>query len=316
MAFLLASTNLVIELGLVIAVFMSWHFVVGEYVGGILLILVMWLIVKITNPKKLIGKVRKKFEDEGEDQEESEKHSWKELIRSKMGWSMVGKKYIGEWRMVWKDITVGFTVAGVIAAFVPPEAYESLFIGTKASGETADLTFLQVLEHTLIGPVAAFMTFIGSMGNIPLASLLYENGVSVAGIMAFIFSDLVVFPVLRINAKYYNWRMSLYILMVLFLALVGTSLVLHYGFHFFEMVPDASGGKEISDREFFKLDYSFYLNLGFILVTGLMIWLSRVKKSSMDHQMADKGWVEKLLFWLSMVAYGWLAIGLLIQFVF
>jgi len=294
---------------------MSWHFIVGEYIGGIILILSMWLIVKLFYPKKLIKEVRQKFEDEGEEKEDHAKQSWKELIQSKAGWSMVGKKYIGEWRMVWKDITVGFTIAGVIAAFVPPEAYEWLFVGTKAGGGgSGDFSFLQVLQHSVIGPVAAFLTFIGSMGNIPLASLLYENGVSVAGIMAFIFSDLVVFPVLRINAKYYNWRMSLYILMVLFVALVGASLILHYGFQFFDMVPQGGGGKSASEREFFKLDYSFYLNIGFILVTGLMIWLSRVKKSSMNHQMADKGWVEKLLFWLSVLAYGWLAIGLGIKY--
>lgn len=315
MAFLLASTNLVIELGLVIAVFMSWHFVVGEYVGGIILILVMWLVVRLTYPGKLIKKVRKKLENEDDGHHSEDKTGWKKKIKTREGWSKVGKKYIGEWNMVWKDVTLGFTIAGVIAAFVPPQAYEWLFVGTSATSDGGDLSFLEVLEHTLVGPVAAFMTFIGSMGNIPLASLLFENGVSVAGVMAFIFSDLVVFPVLRINAKYYNWRMSFYILFTLLLALVATSLILHYGFHFFDMVPQGgSQGAEGQNRTFFKIDYSLYLNIAFLFITGVMIWLSRLRKSGMDHQMADKGWVESLLFYLSLISYGWLAGGLTMKY--
>ncbi|MDF9798753.1 uncharacterized membrane protein YraQ (UPF0718 family) [Catalinimonas alkaloidigena] len=109
-------------------------------------------------------------------------------------------QYFMEWNMVWKDVTVGFTLAGIIAAFVPSSFFETLFIGT--GGDQTSYSFFTLLEHVVVGPVAAFCTVIGSMGNIPLASLLYSNGVSFAGIMAFIFSDLVVFPVLRINAKY------------------------------------------------------------------------------------------------------------------
>src|SRR5690606_36818640 len=103
-----------------------------------------------------------------------------------------------------------------------------------------DFTFFEILQNIIVGPFAAILTFIGSMGNIPLAALLFGKGVSFAGVMAFIFSDLVVFPVLRINAKYYGWKMSFFIVFLLFSALIGTSLVLHYGFDLFNILPNPS----------------------------------------------------------------------------
>merc|ERR1712093_298165 len=143
-----------------------------------------------------------------------------------------------EWKMVWKDVTVGFTIAGIVAAFVPDSFFQTLFINS-GQGNT-DFSFFEILEHIIVGPIAAFLTFIGSMGNIPLAALLFGKGVSFAGVMAFIFSDLVVFPVLRINAKYYGWKMSLFILFLLFTALIGTALALHYSFDLLGMLPDTS----------------------------------------------------------------------------
>lgn len=144
-----------------------------------------------------------------------------------------------EWHMVWKDVTIGFTVAGVIAAFVPRSFFQSLFIG---SGK-ADPAFWEVLLQTVVGPLAAFFTFIGSMGNIPLAAVLFENGVSFAGIMAFIFSDLVVLPVLRIQAQYYGWRMALYILGIFLVILVACALLMHYGFAALGMLPETATAK-------------------------------------------------------------------------
>lgn len=313
LAFLLASTNLVIELGIVIAVFLSWQFIVGEYLGGILLILFVWLFVKLTRPKEMVRQVREELEEN--DGEEGEATDWKKRIRSKEGWIRIGQQYIAEWKMVWKDVTVGFTLAGIISAFVPSEFFQWLFVGT--GGE--DLSFLQVLEHSIVGPVAAFFTFIGSMGNIPLAALLFDNGVSTAGVLAFIFSDLIVFPVLRINAGYYGWKMALYIALALFTALVGTSLLLHYGFEFTGLAPDSGGsGGGRGSREFFGIDYSFVLNLLFIVGSGLLVWLGTKKlegDSHGGHDMADKGVVDTILYWLALVAGVWLIGGMLIRLI-
>lgn len=311
MAFLLSSTNLVIELGIVISIFLSWQFVVGEYLGGALLILLSWLFIRLTDPKKLIESVRKRFRSEDEEDGQDHDPDWKQQIRTWDGWKKVGHRYVMEWGMVWKDVTVGFTVAGLIAAFVPREFFETLFIGTGSG----PLSFLQILEHTVIGPVAAFLTFIGSMGNIPLAALLFDNGVSFAGVMAFIFSDLVVFPVLRINANYYGWKMSLYIAAMLFFALVGTTLMLHYGLDLLQLLPKASG-ISIVDREHFKLNYTFYLNLVFIGLSAVMYGLNRKREhhhGSMN--MADKGKLDVVLKWLAYASFAWLGIGMVLHFV-
>ncbi len=314
MAFLLASTNLVVELGIIIAIFLSWQFVVGEYVGGILLILLSWIFLRITKPKKLIEKVRERLSGGGKS--DSEIPDWRKEIQSRRGWAKVVMQYKMEWGMVWKDVSVGFTVAGIIAAFVPPSFFETLFIGTGQTAQS-DLSFLQILEHTLVGPVAAFFTFIGSMGNIPLAALLFDNGVSFAGVMAFIFSDLVVFPVLRINARYYGWRMSFYILAMLFAALIGATLLMHYGLLSLDMLPEASGGG-IKEMEHFQIDYGFWLNIVFLIASGILLYLFKTMKNHNhgDHEMPSKGWLETVLKYLAWMSYLWLAGGLAVRFFF
>ncbi len=313
LAFLLASTNLVIELGIVISVFLSWQFVAGEYIGGILLILAMWVFVKLTRPGKLVKKVREKLSSGQDDKSEEEIPDWKERITKKSAWGKVGMHYQMEWNMVWKDVTIGFAVAGIIAVFVPQSFFETLFIGT---GQGESYSFLQILEHILIGPVVAFMTFIGSMGNIPLAAVLFDNGVSYAGVMAFIFSDLVVFPVLRINARYYGWRMSFYILLTLLFSLVITTLALHYGMNLSGFLPENSGGPSIKDRDHFALNYTFYLNLAFLAVSAAMYFFKQNwMQGHGHHEMADKGnRIEQILKVLAILSYIWLAGGLIIHF--
>ena len=312
-AFLLALTNLVIELGIIISIFLGWQFVVGEYVGGILLILLSWILIRLINPKKLIEQARKNLGDTEADEDSGSK-SWKEKMKSEESWAKVSKQYGMEWKMVWKDVTVGFTIAGIVAAFVPDAWFQTLFIGS-GNGNT-DFSFLEILEHIIVGPVAAFITFIGSMGNIPLAALLFGKGVSFAGVMAFIFSDLVVFPILRINAKYYGWKMSLFILFLLFTALVGASLILHYGFDLLSMLPDPSQ-VTVQDSEYFKIDYTFFLNLAFLAVSGYLIYLGFFKRKDIMHmkEMAPKSkTLESTLKYAAFLCYLWLAGGLIVKF--
>lgn len=312
-AFLLASTNLVIELGILISIFLGWQFVVGEYVGGILLILISWVLIRIIKPKKLIETARKNLGQSQDD--DNETSSFKDKIQSSEQWAKVGKQYFMEWKMVWKDVTVGFTIAGIVSAFVPDSFFQTLFINT-GDGQSS-FSFLTLLEHVIIGPVAAFLTFIGSMGNIPLAALLFGKGVSFAGVIAFIFSDLVVFPVLRINAKYYGWKMSFFILFLLFTSLIITSLTLHYGFSLLDLLPSASG-KSIVEQEHFKIDYTFFLNIAFLIITGILIYLGFIKGKNVKHhkEMAPKSpLLEKILKWLALGCYVWLAIGLIINYI-
>ncbi|MGM0906089.1 MAG: permease [Pseudomonadota bacterium] len=277
MAFMLASTNLVIELGFVISIFLGWQFVVGEYVGGLLLILFVWLFITLTNPKNLIKNARK--EDEEDDDEHQHESTLSDLFSSDT-WQKVGQKYVMEWQMVWKDVLLGFTVAGAISAFVPSAFFEWLFIGVGTEGEPG---FWSLLQQAVMGPVAAFFTFIGSMGNIPLAAVLFGEGVAFAGVMAFIFSDLIVLPVLKINARYYGWKMALYIALMLFTCLVAASLVMHYGLLAFDLLPDASQWSSPAEQEHFKLDYGFVLNMIFLLLSVVMIVLWRKKQKEHEH---------------------------------
>jgi len=312
-AFLLSSTNLVIELGIIISIFLGWQFVVGEYIGGLLLILFSYILIRVINPKKLIKKAREHLGQSDTD-DDSENKSFSKKVKSKVNWIKVGKQYAMEWKMVWKDVTVGFTIAGLVSAFVPDSFFQTLFINT-GSGQTS-FSFFTLLEHVIVGPVAAFLTFIGSMGNIPLAALLYGKGVSFAGVMAFIFSDLVVFPVLRINAKYYGWKMSLFILFLLFTSLIGASLLLHYGFSLFDLLPQGSE-KSIIDQEHFNIDYTFFMNLGFLVISGVLVYFGFFRDKGVSHhkEMAPKNPIlERVLKWLAFACYIWIAVGLFLKF--
>ena len=306
LAFLLASTNLVIELGIVIGVFLGWQFVVGEYLGGVLLILLMWLFVRFTRPDKLVRAAREKAREAEGDKDEEDVPDWRELIRSVEGWRQVANQFVMEWKMVWKDVTIGFTVAGIIASFVPKSFFQALFIG---SGES-DPAFWQVLVQCIVGPIAAFFTFIGSMGNIPLAAVLFDNGVAFAGIMAFIFSDLVVLPVLRIQAQYYGWKMALYILALFLCILVTAALLLHYGFLALDILPQPGSGKSVTERSYFKVDYTFFLNLGFLLLS-VFFFVWRVKTKGLPPLNTDT-LSEKILLVLALLAVIWLVVGSLL----
>jgi uncharacterized membrane protein YraQ (UPF0718 family) len=313
MAFLLASTNLVIELGIIISIFLGWQFLVGEYIGGILLILFTWQIIKFTRPKKLLQKARRRLnENESSEEDNEDLPDWKERIQSKEGWRKVARQYFMEWGMVWKDVTVGFTVAGIISAFVPRSFFEFLFMGTGQGNPG----FLALVQNAVVGPIAAFFTFIGSMGNIPLAAILFNNGVSFAGVMAFIFSDLVVFPVIRVNAKYYGWKLALYIVGVFFTALVATAIVMHYGFSLLGLLPQPSG-VTIQDTQRFAIDYTFWLNLVFLAITGILAWLRFGGKHN-QHQHyngSNQDIIERILYWLAIISYIWLTGGVIASFV-
>ncbi|MDX1678922.1 permease [Arsukibacterium sp.] len=311
LAFLLASTNLVVELGIVIAVFLGWQFVVGEYLGGLLLILLSWLLIRLTLSRKLEKHARQQAEKTSNEQTSSDSSDWKRLIKSREGWQKVAKRYVMEWQMVWKDVAVGFTVAGIIAVFVPATFFTTLFIGSGSDNPA----FWQIVFQAFIGPVAAFFTFIGSMGNIPLAAVLFGHGVSFAGVMAFIFSDLVVLPVLRIQARYYGWKVALYIMAIFLIALVITAVTMHYGFAAAGLLPTAEATKTVTEREFFKVDYTLWFNIIFLLLSGVFFcWYRRaMKKSQHNHDHGSNGRTsEKVLRVLAILAFGWLLIGFLL----
>jgi uncharacterized membrane protein YraQ (UPF0718 family) len=309
LAFLLASTNLVIELGIVISIFLGWQFVVGEYLGGVLLIGFTWIFVRLLYPKKLIKEARERLESEDDGEGDSGSKNWREQIRTLAGWEKVASKYFMEWKMVWKDVTIGFTVAGVIAVFVPASFFKELFVGSGG-----EMGFFTTILHALIGPLAAFFTFIGSMGNIPLAAVLFSSGVSFAGVMAFIFSDLVVLPVIRMNAKFYGWKMAGYIAGIFLLAIVASAVAMHWLYAAVGILPETPEKSASQSGSAFAIDFTFWMNLIFLTLTAILAWLQirhKRKRESHSHS-GSSNWRERFLAGLAITAYLWLAGGLLL----
>lgn len=274
-AFMFASTNLVIELGILILIFLGWQFLAAEIIGGLLLIIISSLLIKITYPKKWVEKAREKVEEQNISSDD--KFDWKKRIRSKSGWYMVGNKFVSDWKMVWEEILIGFTIAGFIAVFVPPSVWETIFLHGMENEIPA---WLITIENALVAPFVAAATFIGSMGNIPLATVLNSNGILFAGIMGFIYSDLMVPPLVMINAKYYGRKIALYIAVIMYISIVATALILHYLFELFSILPQSS--KRIDEISQFAFDYTFYFNVIFIIATIFFIWLAKKHKQITD----------------------------------
>ncbi len=288
-AFMFASTNLVIELGILIMIFLGWQFLAAEIIGGLILIAISSVLIKLTYPKKWIKQTRAKLEkDDGEEED----FNWKERITSKKGWHLVGQKFVNDWKMAWEDILIGFTIAGFVAVMVPADFWSALFLADA----TNIPSWLVTLENAVIAPFVAGATFIGSMGNIPLATVLNENGVMFAGIMGFIYSDLMVPPLVHINAKYYGWKVALYIAGIMFVSIVATALILNSAFSFFGIIPESA--KVVQEVTQFKIDYTFWMNIVFVLVTGWLIYLYKQHKkehgASMDMDMEGGGKIKKV----------------------
>lgn len=303
-AFMFASTNLVIELGILILIFLGWQFLAAEIIGGLVLIVISSLLVVWTYPKVWLEKARKRVEQEASSEEED--FDWRKRIQSLEGWQVVGHKFVGEWAMVWEEIAIGFTVAGFVAVLIPDAFWKAIFLAEKTAENPLFLPL--VLENALLAPFVAAATFIGSMGNIPLATVLNSSGVLFAGIMGFIYSDLMVPPLVEINARYYGWRVALYIASVMYISIVCTALILHYAFFFLGITPESK--HSVKDVAQFQLDYTFWMN---IFAVGLVVCLSWLNDSWHRRNQAEAmvmsggGKIKKMI---ALIALSVLAVGI------
>ncbi len=264
-AFMFASTNLVIELGILVFIFLGWPYLLAELIGGVVLIGISTTLVRLTAPDALRAAMRSQAEEDAPD--EPDDFDWRQRMRSAAGWRLVGHQFVMEWKMVWEEIALGFTVAGFIAVLVPDAFWKVLFL----SGVEGVPGWLVSIENAVVGPLVAACTFIGSMGNIPLATVLASSGAAFAGVMAFIYSDLMVPPLVRVNARYFGWRGALYVAGVMFVSIVATALLLDASVSLLDLEPGAGRGEAVGGR--FALDYTFFMNLGFVAVAGAMVWL-------------------------------------------
>jgi len=272
-AFMFASTNLVIELGILIFIFLGWQYLVAEIIGGLILIIISSALIKITYPHKLLDQARKKVEHEMPSMEED--FDWKERLKSKKAWLSVGNNFVMEWKMVWEEILIGFTIAGFMTVFVPNYVWSKIFLMDYADQLPH---MLIAVENALVAPFVAALTFIGSMGNIPLATVLSANGVFFTGIMGFIYSDLMVPPLVAINAKYYGKKTAFYIAGIMYISIVATALILNAFFSALNIIPESN--KVITELTQFKFDYTFWMNIAFGI---LVLWLVSLQRAFKRH---------------------------------
>lgn len=290
-AFMFASTNLVIELGILILIFLGWQFLVAEIIGGLVLIAISSILIRLTYPRAWIDDARKMVEESADNEDDD--FDWRQRLRSASGWNLVGHRFVSDWQMVWREILIGFTIAGFVAVLIPATVWETIFL-VDAVGTIPD--WLIAVQNAIVAPFIAALTFIGSMGNIPLATVLDGNGVLFAGIMGFIYSDLMVPPLVMINAKYYGWRVALYIAGIMLVSIVLTALLMHVSFTALDVVPET--GREIGEVARFALDYTFYLNVVFVIITGTMVWLHRRHTKAhghMEHEMESDSKIKRIV---------------------
>ena len=276
LAFLFASTNLVIELGIILYLLMGWQFMVGEWVGGLLLIVVMSILVKLTYPEQLIEEARNHKEESAGHEHMSmvvEGDTWTDRLKKPEARISVAQNFSMEWSMLWKDLLIGFVVGGFLAAFVPDSFWQALFL-TDAS------PWLQVPLNAITGPVIAMLTFVCSIGNVPLAAILFAGGASFGGVLAFLYADLIVLPLLDAYRRYLGWKMAAYMAAIFFVTMVVAGLVMDLIFSGFGLVPghDTDVRQQLTQ---FSIDYTLWLNLVFGALALWFFWISH--NNPMSH---------------------------------
>ena len=276
LAFLFSSTNLVLELGVILWLLMGWQFTAAEWIGGLVLIAIMTVLVKLTYPKQLVEEARRRVDESGGHDHgsmEGEGRTIVERLRDPGTRVAVAQNFAMDFSMLWKDLLGGFVIAGALGAFVPAGAWKALFLDGAAPG-------VQLVGNAVAGPVIAVLSFVCSIGNVPMAAILWASGISFGGVLAFLYADLIVLPLLDIYRKYYGARMMLYIVAVFFTTMVLSAIAMDLAFSALHMVPRPNPNIR-HDLTMFSLNYTFWLNLAF---GALALYLWRLNaKHPMDH---------------------------------
>lgn len=273
LAFMFASTNLVVELGAVLWLLMGWRFVFAEILGAFVLIGVMWLLASVFFPRNLEEEARKQAELVTEDcgHEHAHEHEHDQMRDGK--WIRVANAFWMDWRMLWKEILGGFLIAGLLAAVVPTDWWKILFLQQGPSP-------LRLIENAAVGPLVAVLSFVCSVGNIPLASLLWSNGISFGGVISFIYGDLIVIPIILIHRKYFGGRAALYIMLIFYLSMVSAGIVVDLIFAAAGLIPRGPRPESAIEHATFYWNYTTWLNLAAIMVTGWFFVLHFAKARS------------------------------------
>jgi uncharacterized membrane protein YraQ (UPF0718 family) len=270
MAFEIASTNLVIELGVILALLMGWQFTLAEFTGGPLMIVIMAVLFRIFLRDRLLSQARRQADKglagsmEGHaamDMSIQAEGSFARRLFSREGFTAVSQVFVMEWAAIIRDLIIGLLVAGAIAAWVPDSFWRAFFF--------AGHPLAARLWGPLIGPVVAVISFVCSIGNVPLAVVLWKGGISFGGVVAFIFADLIIAPVLNIYRKYYGPRMARFLLATFFAAMATAGYVIELVFGGLGLVPDRSSAR--IPEQGVSWDYTTWLNIVFLLLAAALI---------------------------------------------
>jgi len=270
MVFEFASTNLVFELGLILLILLGWPFLGAEFAGGVLMILILALLFRWTLRPKLVEEARQhaarglRGRMEGHaamDMAITEGRFVRRLFSGR-ALTAISHNFWSDVTSVWTDIGLGLLIAGALAVWVPSSFWQAFFLTNHP--------ILSEIWGPLIGPVISLLTFVCSVGNVPLAAVLWNGGISFGGVIAFIFADLIIIPILNIYRKYYGRRVALYLLLVSYAAMALAGLLIGLLFRLLGIVPAHRAVIALQTGP--TLNYTSVLNVIFLVIMALLAW--------------------------------------------
>ena len=270
MAFEIGSTNLVVELGVIMALLMGWQFTAAEFVGGPIMIVLLAVLFRLFVRGRLIEKAREQAERglagsmEGHaamDMSMGGEGSFGSRLGSAEGFTAVAHVFVMEWAAILRDLVIGLLIAGAVGAWVPESWWRALFF--------TDHSLASALWGPIIGPIVAILSFVCSIGNVPLAAVLWNGGISFGGVVAFTFADLLILPILNIYRKYYGARMTLVLLGTFYAAMVGAGYLVELLFGVTGLIPTQR--KATVMEEGISWNYTTWLNIAFLLLAAVLV---------------------------------------------
>jgi uncharacterized protein len=270
MAFEIASTNLVIELGVLLALMLGWQFTLAEFIGGPVMIVFLAILFRVFLRARVLEAARAQADQgvagrmEGHaamDMSVQGDGSTVQRILSPAGRTSISEYFVMNWASVWVDIVGGLLLAGAAAAWVPDSFWQSFFL--------VDHPFVAKLWGPIVGPLVAVISFVCSIGNVPLAAVLWNGGISFGGVISFIFADLIVIPVLLIYRKYYGTRMTLFIFATFYATMVAAGYVIEILFGVTGLTPTERNVDVIEAH--FSWNYTTYLNIAFLILAAALV---------------------------------------------
>jgi uncharacterized membrane protein YraQ (UPF0718 family) len=269
MAFELASTNLVAELTIIIIVLMGWQFAAAEFVGGPLMVVLMALLFRLFLSRKLVAEARTqadkglkgKMEGHAEMDMSVTQGSFWQRITSKNGFTATSHYFVMDLLAVWKDIAGGLLIAGALAAWVPNDFWKEFFLVSHPVAAK--------VWGPIVGPIVAVVSFVCSVGNIPLAAVLWNGGISFGGVIAFIYADLIVLPIIDIYRKYYGWKVAGLIVAVFYVAMALAALLIELLFDLLGLIPSQRSAQIVETS--ISLNYTSVLNVIFLAIALLLV---------------------------------------------